>query len=552
MLSVKDLERLWQSILGLGPRRLGLLAIIGLTTFAAVGFGTYYLNRADYETLYTGLTPQDSSRIGAALKEEGVGFDVSADGTKVLVQRGQSARARMLLAERGLPSSATAGYELFDKLGPIGLTSFMQEVTRVRVLEGELARTIQTMRGIKAARVHIVLPDGGSFRRNRQPPSASVVIKTEVVADTSAAAAIRHLVAAAIPGMALDQVSIMSTDGTVVAAEGGAANAQSDKIIDLERMISKNLQANIRKTLTPYLGAENFEISVAASLNIDKRQINETIYDPESKVERSLRVVKETGSSQNSGKNPTVSVEQNIPDDQGGAKQGGGDQSKKSNERREELTNFELNTKTISTASEGFKVDAINVAVVVNRKQLLAAIGPNPTPEAIDRQLKEIERLAGSAAGIDAKRGDRVTVAAVEFLQAAKAVEAAPGRSILEGLMQYVGTLINAAAILGATLLLVLLGLRPAVRGLIEASAPVEALAGPSEAVAIGAPELEGGLEPVTSIIASMPMEEPKPDDSGAAAAHDHAAARQQRLGQLVSINEEQAAAILKQWLRGV
>lgn len=230
MLSVKDLERLWQSILGLGPRRLALLAIIGLTTFAAVGLGAYYLNRADYETLYTGLTPQDSSRIGAALKEEGVGFDVSADGTKVLVQRGQSARARMLLAERGLPSSATAGYELFDKLGPIGLTSFMQEVTRVRVLEGELARTIQTMRGIKAARVHIVLPDGGSFRRNRQPPSASVVIKTETVGDTSAAAAIRHLVAAAIPGMALDQVSIMSTDGTVVAAEGGAANAQSDKI----------------------------------------------------------------------------------------------------------------------------------------------------------------------------------------------------------------------------------------------------------------------------------------------------------------------------------
>jgi flagellar M-ring protein FliF len=245
-------------------------------------------------------------------------------------------------------------------------------------------------------------------------------------------------------------------------------------------------------------------------------------------------------------------VEQNIPDDQGGAKQGGGDQSKKSNERREELTNFELNTKTISTASEGFKVDAINVAVVVNRKQLLAAIGPNPTPEAIERQLKEIERLAGSAAGIDAKRGDRVTVAAVEFMQAAKSVEAAPGRSILEGLLQYVGTLINAAAILGATLLLVLLGLRPAVRGLLEASAPVEALAAPGEAIAIGAPELEGGLEPVTSIVASMPMEEPKPDDGGNAAALDHAAVRQQRLGQLVSINEEQAAAILKQWLRGV
>ena len=89
-------------------------------------------------------------------------------GTAVLVRYGQTAQARMLLAEKGLPSSANAGYELFDKLGSIGLTSFMQEITRVRALEGEIARTIQAMKGVKAARVHIVLPDAGSFRRSRQ------------------------------------------------------------------------------------------------------------------------------------------------------------------------------------------------------------------------------------------------------------------------------------------------------------------------------------------------------------------------------------------------
>ena len=86
----------------------------------------------------------------------------------------------MLLAEKGLPTSANAGYELFDKLGSMGLTSFMQEITRVRALEGEIARTIQAMKGVKAARVHIVLPDSGSFRRSRQQPSASVIIRTEV------------------------------------------------------------------------------------------------------------------------------------------------------------------------------------------------------------------------------------------------------------------------------------------------------------------------------------------------------------------------------------
>ena len=124
----------------------------------------------DLETLYGGLNAQDVSRIGAALKEAGIAFDVNSQGNAVLVRRGQTAQARMLLAEKGLPSSANAGYELFDKLGSMGLTSFMQEITRVRALEGEIARTIQAMKGVKAARVHIVLPDSGLLPP--QPPAA--------------------------------------------------------------------------------------------------------------------------------------------------------------------------------------------------------------------------------------------------------------------------------------------------------------------------------------------------------------------------------------------
>src|SRR6185503_17462879 len=125
------------------------------------------------------------SRIGAALKEAGIAFDVNSQGTAVLVRYGQTAQARMLLAEKGLPSSASAGYELFDKMGAIGLTSFMQEITRVRALEGEIGRTIQGMKGVRAARVHIVMADTGSFRRSTQQPSASVVIRTDSSGDFS-------------------------------------------------------------------------------------------------------------------------------------------------------------------------------------------------------------------------------------------------------------------------------------------------------------------------------------------------------------------------------
>ena len=107
------------------------------------------------------------------MQEAGIPFDVSADGTSVLTPVGQTAQARMILAQKGLPHSGNVGNELYDKLGSLGLTSFMQQVTRVRALEGELARTIQMMRGVKAARVHVVLATkarSAASASRRRPP----------------------------------------------------------------------------------------------------------------------------------------------------------------------------------------------------------------------------------------------------------------------------------------------------------------------------------------------------------------------------------------------
>lgn len=540
MNGLEQLERLWRSLIGLGARRLVALGIVGLTVFAAVGLGSYYLSRPEYETLYSGLNAQDVSRIGAALKEAGIAFDVSSEGTKVMVRAAQTAQARMLLAEKGLPSSANAGYELFDKLGSIGLTSFMQEITRVRALEGEIARTIQAMKGVRAARVHIVLPDGGSFRRTRQPPSASVVIRTDRPDDFSAAQAIRHLVSAAIPGMSIDQVRVLTTDGTVLAAGGDMANAVPGTMVELEKTIAKELQDNVRKTLAPYLGLDNFTISVAARLNMDKRQINETSFDPESRAERSLRVVKESGTSQNSANRPAVGVEQNVPAEQTAT--ASGDQSKRSNERREELRNYELSSKTISTVSEGYKIDNLTVAVVINRKRLIASLGESATPEIVEKQIKEIQGLVESATGIDAKRGDRVAVSAVDFVQSGPLDDAAAGPGILEQLLQQAGALIKGLTILAATVLLIWFGLKPAMRALLEhapaqvtaAGAPL-AVEGTSESAAADRRNLAREAEP--NLIADLTSKMGR--------------SPQKRLEQMIEYDEEQAAAILKQWMRG-
>ena len=185
----EQFQKILDNLQAMGARRLAILAAAGMTVLTVIGVASVYLNRPAYETLYVGLERSDVNQMGVVLGEAGIPFDVSSDGASVLVPAGRTGQARMLLAEKGLPTSTNAGYELFDNVGSLGLTSFMQEVTRVRALEGEIARTIQSIAGIKAARVHIVMSQAGNFRQAQQEPSASSpVVRMTTDADGSCCA----------------------------------------------------------------------------------------------------------------------------------------------------------------------------------------------------------------------------------------------------------------------------------------------------------------------------------------------------------------------------
>jgi flagellar M-ring protein FliF len=535
----EQIERLVSNLLALGPRRLSLLAAIGVTVFALVGAAGYFLSRPANEVLYSGLDKQDISRIGAALKESGVAFDISADGASVYVAYGDTAHARMLLAEQGLPRSGGTGYELFDKLGSLGLTSFMQEITRVRALEGELARTIQTMRGVKAARVHLVMPDEGSFRRAKQPPSASVVLRTEASDNALIAQAVRHLVAAALPGMTVDQVTVLNVDGQLLSSGADGGDAGPSKMLALEKSVTAEIQNNVRRTLAPYLSLRNFQISVAARLNTDKKETTQTTYDPDSRVERSVRTVKETQTSQNSSTQSPTSVGRNIPQPPAPS-QGDGKQAAEDSQKKEELTNYELSSKVTSTVSNGYVVDQLSVAVLVNRAGLAATLGDKATPEQIDRQIGEIQQLVASAAGARKERGDVVKVAAVEFVDSGKEMEPVPPVSILEALMRQFGSIVSALAMLGVAALVVWIGLRPAARALIDLREPFA----PEGALALpGGGSGEGGAP---GLLGQPDEDLPLLEDAN----FKRNKAPQKRLEHLVDLDEAQAAAILKQWIR--
>ncbi|MFE1600200.1 flagellar basal-body MS-ring/collar protein FliF [Methylobacterium sp. ID0610] len=551
-------ERLWNNIIELGARRLAALGVIGLTVFLAVGLGAYYLSRPAQEMLYTGLNREDISRIGSVLKDAGVPFDVSSDGTAVLVAYGHTAQARMLLAEKGLPQSSKSGYELFNDLGSLGLTSFMQEVTRVRALEGEIARTIQTMKGVRAARVHIVLPDRGSFRREQQPPSASVVVRTEPADDTSGAQAIRHLVASAIPGMKPERVTVIGTDGTLLLSGDDVANAPTGKMASLEKVVNREIQDNIRRTLTPYLGVGNFEVSVAARLNTDKTSTNETIFNPDQRVERSVKATRENENSQNRSSQRPTSAQQNLPDQR--TRSDGNDTASSESQKREDLTNYEISSKTIQTVSDGYGIKQISVAVLVNKARLTALAGPN-APNGVETQVAEIEQLVASAAGFSKDRGDHVKVAAVGFVNDGQPLEPVPPLSLTEVLMRQSATLINAATILVVASLLIWFGLRPALRAILdvpaieqeqtaEAAAEVALLAeaeaaaaagliSPETAAAIAAGGAPGAPQLGAPVMASL-------IDDLTNKLHS---SPQKKLEQMIEFDEEQAANILKRWL---
>jgi len=537
MFNREHAQRLWNNLLELGPRRLTVLALVGLAVFLGVGGGAYYLSRPEFEVLYTGLSREDVSRVGAVLRDANVAFDVNAAGDAVLVRPGQTAHARTLLAEKGLPSSSSGGYELFDKIGSLGLTSFMQEVTRVRALEGEIARTIQVLKGVKAAGVHIVMPAGGSFRREQQPPTASVVIRTDGGADARTARSVRHLVAAAVPGMTADKVTVLDSDGALLASddEGSAPTSMAN----LQRVVSRLIQENVSKALSPYLGLDNFEVSVAAQLSTDKRQTNETVYDPESRAQRSVRSVREKEASQSLDRQTPTTVQQNLPDQQVNAN--GGKNSNDEKQRKEDVTNYEVSSKTTTTVSDGYVVNKLFLAVLVNRPRLMASLGDKASDAVVEAKVAEIGQLAATAAGLDRQRGDQIQVSAVEFMEGARDFAPVPAITFTEVLMRQSGSFVSAAAIVAVAAMLIWFGLRPAINTILDSRS--------TEVAEVEMEERSGALLASEGSTMAALAQEDTPNlvqDISRKVQY----APQKRLEQIIQLDEKQAAAILKQWIR--
>jgi flagellar M-ring protein FliF len=544
-------SQVFKNLANLGQTRLIALGAVGVVSIAIVLAAAIFVNKPSYESLYVNLDTADLNQVTMALAEANMDFEVGGDGSSIQVPVGTTSKARLLLAERGLPNSTNAGYELFDNVGSLGLTSFMQEVTRVRALEGEIGRSIQQISGVSAARVHIVMPDVGNFRRGEQKPSASVMIRASTTAGRKAASSIRHLVASAVPGLDVDDVTILDSTGQLLASGDDFGGSEMNKSLSIIQNVQQEIENNIDKALAPFLGMDNFRSSVTASLNTDSQQVQETVFDPNSRVERSVRTTKEVSKSQQTQNDNATTVEQNVPQaapEPGGAN---GPQSSDQSDKKEEQTNYEINQKTTATTRNSYQIEKVSVAVVVNKGRIAKMVGEPVDQAKIDAYLAEMQKIVSSAAGISSNRGDVVTLTAMDFLENQLLEEAAGGPGLMDVLTRNIGGIINSLAFVGVAFLVVWLGLRPLIRTVSgngvagEAATEGAGLELPDFSPVGGGPALMDGFGSDFGFDSAGDM---LGGDEGDGFNRRVKEGPEKRLARMVEISEERAAKILRKW----
>lgn len=545
----QHLKQILHTLKSLDTGKKAALGILALVLIGGVALFSALINQPGRAPLYANLSQEDLNSMSRVLSENGIGFAVSQERNSIDVEPVMVAHARMLLAERGLPSSQESGYELFDKMNTLGLTSFMQDVTNKRAIEGELARTIQMISGVNSARVHLVLRDKNVYRRrDENPTSASVVLKTVGKLQAKSIDAIRHMVAAGVPGLASDSVTIIGTDGSLLTNKGDAGLGASNRLVELEREFNSEAEAKIAAALGAHLGGENFRVSVTSKLNIDQRRVDETVYDPNSRVERSVQVVRENGSTENKESSAPTTIEQNLPEED--PQLSSGQSSTENSERREELTNYEINEKKISVLSDGYQVETLSVAMVVNKARIEQLLGPNAGPSDMQTKIAELEAIVASAISASAARGDTVTVSLVEFLPSEVIAPPAASSGMAIFFSTHFNAILNAVGLIIGALILSLLGIRPLIAFLQQT--PGEPQLADASSAAEALPE---GVTPGAEIGADgAPQSITDAREDGFSRALAEMKARETKMREqvetLVGQGEERAAQVIKHWLK--
>lgn len=409
-------------------KTLGATRVMAMAAVAAalIGFFAFIMLRVTavpMTPLFTDLTFEDSAAIIRDLERQAIPYQTRNDGAIILVPKDAVTRLRMKLAEAGLPKGGGVGYEIFDKSDALGATSFVQNINHLRALEGELARTIRSIDRVAAARVHLVLPERPLFSRERQEPSASIVLKLRGSLEAQQVRAIRHLVASAVNGLKPTRVSVVDESGRLLADGADDTAGFSAGADERKSAFERRMRENVENIVSSVVGPGRARVQLTADFDFNRITQTTDKFDPEGRVVRSSQTREETLAS-SEAREGQVTVGNELP----GAQQnrGGEGGNKSDNRKSEEIVNYEISRTTKTEVIEGGRVNRISVAVLVDGTYSKNGNGESVYTPRDKEELDRIAALVRSAIGFDQKRGDQVEIVNLRFAELPQNLASAP------------------------------------------------------------------------------------------------------------------------------
>jgi flagellar M-ring protein FliF len=542
----------------LGP---GRIIALGMVAIALLAFFAFIVARAverPYTLLFGGLASADAREIVMRLESLGIPFRLTPTGDAILVPASEALTLRMTLAQEGLPTGGTVGNELFDEISGLTTTDFLADVNLRRAVEGELARSIASLRPVRQARVHVVWPKRDLFRREGDKASASVVLSLAgpETLDRRQIAGIRHLVAGAIPGLSPEQVSIVDERGNLLARpdEPGGRGGSMDDLEEHRAAFEQRVRAKVRDLLERSVGPGRVDVEVSADFDFDQVEITVERFDPESQVARSTQTVEEDAQRSDIEAADAVGVSGNLPVEAANAAAAPG-KSDERTRRSEETTNFEISRTVTNQRRRAPLLRRLSIAVQVDAVNRSAPGEPPMLEPRSDAELAQLEALVRSAAGVDDERGDVVSVVSRELVATPVAAEEAP--SLLGAGQQSLWRAAELATLAGLGLAMIFLVVRPALRRLLPAEASPRGTPAAADAGRGTAPtgDIEGAAAPNAPLgppgAALEGMAGPEPTTQLHQVQGAVRSSLIEEIGQLVESQPDDAVRVVRGWLHG-
>ncbi len=357
-----------------------------------------------YQYAFTNLAGEDGSEAGAVLKGSQIPYRLEAGGTALAVPANRVYEARLLLATAGLPHAGGTGFELFDR-GDLGVSEFTQQVNLRRATEGELARTVSRLNGVRSARVHLTLPERGLFRDEKRVATAAVVLNLQPGhrLGERELAGVKHLIASAVPSLQPSAVTIVDGQGAVLSSE----DAWGEDTAGYGRKLERDLEQRVIGMLEPVVGVGQVVARVSAVIDATEVNTVSDVFDPDATALKTEHTSSGNQSQDSTRAANVAGAAANQPLAPAAGATGGG--SKGASTSQEETRTFEVSKTTTRSVARSPRLVRLSAAVLLD--------GKDGKPRA-DAEVTRLGELARRAVGFETQRGDQLDISSSVFAHA--------------------------------------------------------------------------------------------------------------------------------------